>query len=413
MSDTPYESNGLMVAEPSESVSTSQLADLGFIMPIATPQLLRAAFAEKQRLYAAILDESDYIYSVSYVESGRARQAIYARRADAEKAAKTYMTEYRASPKKSGVVKLAAALGIESTRVVSRGLPEDPNATYSYVTYKATHKRTGRSEEGIGWCDNKERPKLHDIIATADTRAYNRAVLRLAGFGDVSADEIVAGASTDDHPQTVVIESNAKKAAELPETTSPEVMRAMKAWWEAEVGVARAPAAQQASLVARELRSKARRGDEAAARNLASRGFTWDGPASDGIGYEHYQVEAPIPMLRETTKADEVPAEPPKPEEPKKGWNLSGLGSEHDDILPGQPVPTTRERASSGVPSADAGADFITTIQAKRLSETLLTKFKTKEAAREWLQKNASCDRSVNVRANQYESIMSKLEKEV
>ena len=57
-----------------DSASLSDLSDLGFITPIATPSRLRAAFAEKQRLYAAILDESDYIYTVSYVENGKTRQ---------------------------------------------------------------------------------------------------------------------------------------------------------------------------------------------------------------------------------------------------------------------------------------------------------------------------------------------------
>jgi hypothetical protein len=43
-----------------DTVALADLSDLGFITPIATPARLRAAFAEKQRLYAAILDESDY-----------------------------------------------------------------------------------------------------------------------------------------------------------------------------------------------------------------------------------------------------------------------------------------------------------------------------------------------------------------
>lgn len=414
MSESPYETGLAVMEAEAQALSSAQLADLGFIMPIATPQMLRAAFAEKQRLYAAILDETDYIYSVSYVENGRARQAIYARRVDAEKASKTYMTEYRASPKKSGIVKLAAALGIEAKRVLSRGLPDDPNATFSYVTYQATHKRTGRSEEGIGWCDNKERPKLHDIIATADTRAYNRAVLRLAGFGDVSADEIIAGASTEEQPQAVVLDSQPKRPAELPAATSNEVINAMRAWATESASAAPAAAAQQTSQVSRELRAKARRGNETAARSMGKQGISWSGPASDGLGFETFEVEAPT-LLPEQAASVEKPAaaklEEPVAEAPK-GWDLSGMGSERDDIRPGQPVPMSRERASSGVPSGDPGSDVITTAQAKRLSETLLRKFVTKDAARDWLQKNAGVDRSVNIRSNQYESVMSKLDKE-
>lgn len=405
----------LALAEGDAVLSTSALADLGLIMPIATPQMLRAAFAEKQRLYAAILDEHDYIYSISYIEQQKQKQAIYSNRADAEKASATYGVPYRASPKKSGIVKLAAALGIQAVRKQTSGLPSDPAATFSYVLYEATHKRTGRTEEGIGWCDTKERHKLHDIIATADTRAYNRAVLRLAGFGDVSADEILAGASTDDALPVIVLDSQQKKPAALPPPTDDVVKIAMRSWaQEADKRGDLAPVAQQTGQAARELRAKARRGSESAARALGAQGFAWEGQASDGLGYEPFVVETPTILpsdfakLREAAK-DQAPIAPTEP-----GWNLSGAGSATDDKKPGAPTETTRERAAAGVasPSAEMGADTITTAQAKVLSESLLSKLGTKDAAREWLQKNAGVDRSVKVQSHQYESVMNKLKKE-
>jgi hypothetical protein len=258
-------STAMVVAEQ-ESMSLTDLSDLGFITPIATPTRLRAAFAEKQRLYAAILDESDYIYTVAYSENGRTKQNIYTRRVDAEKAASAYNVEIRASPKKSGIVKLASALGIEARRKMTKGLPDDPAATYSYVVYEALHKRTGRSEEGIGWCDKTERNgriSSHDIIATADTRAYNRAILRLAGFGDVSADEIVPGASLDEGPANAP-DAMPKVPLALPASTSDETITAQR-WWAEESAKREGgflPEAQQATKAGRELRARARRGNE-------------------------------------------------------------------------------------------------------------------------------------------------------
>lgn len=393
-------------------ISTAALADFGFIMPIASPQVLRAAFAEKQRLYAAILDENDYIFTVSYVEQGKTRQAIYSRRADAEKAATTYGVPYRASPKKSGVVKLAAALGIQASRQYTKGLPEDPSATFSYVMYEAVHNRTGQKAEGIGWCDEKERAKRHDIIATADTRAFNRAVLRLAGFGDVSADEILAGASTDENLPVVVLDTQQKKPAALPPPSADEVQLAMRAWAkEVDNRGEFAPAAQQSTQSARELRARARRGSETAAKSMGSQGLSWDGLASDGVGFEPFTVEVPNVLPSDFAKVREAHAEQTGGTQ-KTGWDLSGKGSEHDDKPIGTPSETTRERAAAGIPSPSDESDTITTQQAKILSDMLLEKLGTKDAAREWLQKNAGVDRSVKVQARQYESVINKLKKE-
>lgn len=396
MNDLHQDGHGgiMLASDDAPAVSTAQLSDLGFLMPIATPQVLRAAFAEKQRLYAAILDESDYIYSVSYTEHGKQRQAIYARRQDAEKAAATYMVDYRASPKKSGIVKLAAALGIEAKRKTSRGLPEDPNATYSYVVYEATHRRTGRTEEGIGWCDQRERGKIHDIIATADTRAYGRAVLRLAGFGDVSADEIIAGASSDELGSTIVLDAQPKKPPALPASTANDVVSAQRAWAKEAEGKPVASASAQQSQAAKELRAKARRGNEGAARALGNQGYSWDGPASDGIGYETFFVEA----MPHETAISEV------------GWNLSGDGKD----VPETPDKALAPAAYRSVPSVAMPDDdeTITVAQATILSKVLVAKCGSREAARAWLQEHAGCDRSLHVKASQYESLMVAAKKE-
>lgn len=403
-----------------EGASLSDLADLGFITPIATPTRLRAAFAEKQRLYAAILDESDYIYTVSYQENGRTKQNIYTRRADAEKAANAYSVDIRASPKKSGIVKLASALGIESRRRMVRGLPDDPAATYSYVVYEAMHKRTGRSEEGIGWCDKSERGgriSAHDVIATADTRAYNRAILRLAGFGDVSADEIVAGASLEEQVAGPVSDPAPKKPLALPAATSDEVITAQR-WWAEESAKREAgllPEAQQNSKVGRELRARARRGNETAARQLGNLGFAWQGIAQDSISHDTFYVEEPTVTVDAIEAVKKAAGDPVKP-----GWDLSGTGSAHEEDRKNDSKPVSREQAAANVPAAgvaksngsrDANAETITSIQAKNLSELLLSKLGTKEAAQAWLRQHADVERSAFVRQNQYDALKDLLNK--
>jgi hypothetical protein len=410
------------------------LSDLGFVMPIATPERLRAAFADKQRLYAAILDESDYIYTVSFTENGRPKQSIYSRRSDAQKVADTYGVDFRASPKKSGVTKLASALGIESKRTLTQGLPSNPEAFYSYVVYEATHKRTGRSEEGVGWCDNKEkggRISLHDIIATADTRAYNRAVLRLAGFGDVSADEIIAGGSADENTPVAPEVVAAKKPLALPAPASDEIVIAQRGW--AEEAAKRKGGmiveAQQSTLAAREMRARARRGNESVARSMGALGITWQGTAQDSASHETFEVEAPmitvadverVKAAAEATKvlADAANGKPP-------GWDLSGSGNTHEENRKPDEKPVTRAQAAAEVPAPgvakniqsqgtgrDGNAETITNAQTKSLSEKLLAKFGTKEKAQAWLKKHADVERSALVRQNQYENLTALLAKE-
>jgi len=78
----------------------------------------------------------------------------------------------------------------------SIGELEDGSENYLYsVTYKATAP-SGRSTTGDGSCSaaEKTRGKLrateHNVRSHAHTRAFNRAVSNLVGFGEVSAEEI-------------------------------------------------------------------------------------------------------------------------------------------------------------------------------------------------------------------------------
>jgi len=69
---------------------------------------------------------------------------------------------------------------------------EDGNFVWHVVAVAAAPN--GQFREGDGHCDSSERAFAHlqhDVYATAVTRAKNRAILELVGFGEVSAEEIL------------------------------------------------------------------------------------------------------------------------------------------------------------------------------------------------------------------------------
>lgn len=203
-------------------VTSSQIEDAGLMMPLADPSALRAAFAERQRVLTSILDpERDFLYSIRYFDrDGKQRQMMCNTLTEAKAAAKHVNGTYSAHPKKSGVLKLAHALGIEATRMEVKGLPDDPRATFSACRYIAKHRRTGRQEEGQGYCDKAEQQnrQAHAIISMADTRAYVHAVLRCAGYDNVGAEEMELDDSLVTTLVVTTIQSNlpADRPAERP-----------------------------------------------------------------------------------------------------------------------------------------------------------------------------------------------------
>lgn len=66
------------------------------------------------------------------------------------------------------------------------------------VTYRATAPN-GKYADGDGACTASEKADgqdtIHNVRSHAQTRAYNRAVSNLVGFGEVSADEVSEGRS--------------------------------------------------------------------------------------------------------------------------------------------------------------------------------------------------------------------------
>jgi hypothetical protein len=111
--------------------------------------------------------------------------------------------------KKSGWAKLATFYGVSTELVGDTILERDTDGKLLRASAKARAiARDGRRADGAGACGRNEprfvnargRQKIeHDLPATAETRATNRAIAALIGFGAVSAEEVAddvrAGAS--------------------------------------------------------------------------------------------------------------------------------------------------------------------------------------------------------------------------
>jgi len=85
---------------------------------------------------------------------------------------------------------------VESERREIYGDLEDGSPNYAYlITYRAS-TTAGRSETGDGACAAAEKSRgrmkasEHNVRSHAHTRAFNRAVSNLVGFGEVSAEEV-------------------------------------------------------------------------------------------------------------------------------------------------------------------------------------------------------------------------------
>lgn len=418
--------------EPAQEQSTMQmLGDLGFIVPLATPAQLREVFAMKQRLYAAILDPTDYLYSVSYRDNSRGkdsqRQYVSNSRSEAESVAKKFNGTVSAKPKKAGIVKLARALGIIAVATLREERTYMGKRGY-YVEYEAHHERTGIKERGVGWCDETEKGgyiSVHDIIATADTRAYNRAILRLSGFGDVSADEIIAAPGDNDPPH--VPEPQPQKEPEaLPDAESDMVLLAQRAWAEGiaeRTGEKYVAVAAQDTKNAREWRARARRGDAGAARKLGNAGLRWNGPAQDTATTARFAVTEPkitpeqVSAAKQAVAEDtalaalgtaDAPASATSKEKKSEGWNLSSKGSAQDDASDASSAPN-----EEGIPVPGALSETITLGQAKQVSTYLKNTniFPDIDKAKAWLRESCHVEKTTEIHANQYEAIVKALKK--
>lgn len=145
------------------------------LLPMA-PEDARRAMSAYQELCAAVLVDDDWIGRPGEPES-------FVKRSGWDKLA----TFYGASVELIGETKLERDADGKLLRASARARATDP--------------RTGRVRDGGGACGRNEprfvnargRQKIeHDLPSTAETRATNRAISNLIGFGAVSAEEVDA-----------------------------------------------------------------------------------------------------------------------------------------------------------------------------------------------------------------------------
>jgi hypothetical protein len=95
-------------------------------------------------------------------------------------------------PTKQYANKISKFFGL-SVQIVKADKEIDGDGFTWHIWTRATAPN-GQYRESDGHCSSKERKFSHlehDVYATAVTRSKNRAILELAGFGEVSAEEIV------------------------------------------------------------------------------------------------------------------------------------------------------------------------------------------------------------------------------
>ena len=176
-------------------------------IPLVNPEDAEMAMVTYQKLCNSILipwDKKKFDGDVLTQDSDFQRIKVKDRQG------KSYERDF---PKKSAFRKLALFYGV-STELVSSARADRPDSsfTWSYIIKASVTSKDGKTRftTGEGTCDSKEMSRgeygnvrvEHDTKATAWTRAVNRAVSDLIGFGQVSAEEMTPGGTTE--PRKVI-----------------------------------------------------------------------------------------------------------------------------------------------------------------------------------------------------------------
>ena len=166
----------------------SVVSNQELILPTITPEEMKASLVRWNELKEAVLDAGDWQW-IGRDKDGRDRKFI----------------------KKSGWEKLSMCFSV-SVQVLDFKTERDLSGqVLSAEVHARATAPNGRYEDGVAACDISEerfekasaRKKVHhDILATAETRARNRACSNLFGHGEVSYEEAqtVSGESPDYGP---------------------------------------------------------------------------------------------------------------------------------------------------------------------------------------------------------------------
>lgn len=161
--------------EPAPSTDIATRPTTCILMPLAEPAEVKAAMVAYQRTLDNILDPTDW----------QGRQGSKG-----------------SFVKKSGWRKISKAFGLSVTVLRDRVERDEDGIVVRAEALVRASAPNGQHFDGDGYCsadeprfaDAKGRQKLeNDLRATATTRAMNRAISSLVGFGEVSADEVNPG----------------------------------------------------------------------------------------------------------------------------------------------------------------------------------------------------------------------------
>jgi len=146
-------------------MSEKQEQEIQVVQPIASIELLKKSFQDFEKLKAELLTDDDW------QQIGEKRHI-----------------------RRSGFRKIALAFGLSDV-IVEQARTDRPDETFTWRIRARAFAKNGRSAEGVGACDSRERNFAHlehDVYATAHTRAKSRAISDLVAGGAVSAEEVEA-----------------------------------------------------------------------------------------------------------------------------------------------------------------------------------------------------------------------------
>lgn len=196
------------------------------IVPIMTPDELEEQWNQYRDMENRILQEDDYVYWVEYKSGGKPRSVVCTSLSEAKKIKATLKLQQHTDSeiirrkKKSAYRKMARFFGlfvpdqgvadIQISRLGENHFVQiEKGNGVSIITYMDEFMNTikvevtvttvapsGKASVGVGVCSAEERKFTHpdhDIKATAFTRALNRSISDLVGWGEVSAEEVLSG----------------------------------------------------------------------------------------------------------------------------------------------------------------------------------------------------------------------------
>lgn len=191
------------------------------LLPITDPEQAKEAYQAYLELCQSVLVPYD---KRIIDENGVIRQeSDYARIPQRKKVEGRWITEYVDAPKKSAWRKLARFYGV-STEILDKQRIVDGDGVvtwhYSVRAWQGSVTTTGEAA-----CSTNEKGKErteHEVKSTSHTRAKNRAISDLIGFGQVSAEEIDVSPPRKRVDAETQVKPKEKKPKKKPKKKTPK-----------------------------------------------------------------------------------------------------------------------------------------------------------------------------------------------